>query len=255
MPECKLPHNRLDYVKLRLYDVRMDNYDTLPHGNAVNVQAANALARAYLNKVYAWMAVTMLATAGTAVYSMQSSEVLTWIVNNIWLLIIGSFAVILVMYFAARRLTAGALGVLLMVFAVAEGLLFGPVLCHYTQESLGLTFACTAGMFGVMSLFGGMTKINLGSWQRGLMLALIGLIIVGIANAFWGNGLTDLIFSAAGVIIFSILTAYDTQRLLQEGVFGTEEERRKGAILGALSLYLDFINLFLYLLRFMGRDE
>lgn len=232
----------------------MENY-TLPNSNTLDSQAANALARNYLNKVYAWMAVTMLVTAGTAIYALQSAEMLTWVVNNIWLLILGSIGVIIVMCLAARRLTAGALGILLMVFAVAEGLLFGPILCHYTQESLGLTFACTAGMFGAMSLFGAMTKINMSSWGRGLFMGLIGLIIAGIANAFWGNGMTDLIISAAGVILFSILTAHDTQKLLQEGLYGTEEERRKGAILGALSLYLDFINLFLYLLRFLGRDE
>lgn len=232
----------------------MENY-TLPNSNTLDSQAANALARAYLNKVYAWMAATMLVTAGTALYALQSAEMLTWVVNNIWLLILGSIGVIIVMCLAARRLTAGALGILLMVFAVAEGLLFGPILCHYTQESLGLTFACTAGMFGAMSLFGAMTKINMSSWGRGLFMGLIGLIIAGIANAFWGNGMTELIISAAGVILFSILTAYDTQKLLQEGLYGTEEERSKGAILGALSLYLDFINLFLYLLRFLGRDE
>ncbi len=232
----------------------MENY-TLPNSNTLDSQAANALARAYLNKVYAWMAATMLVTAGTALYALQSAEMLTWVVSNIWLLILGSIGVIIVMCLAARRLTAGALGILLMVFAVAEGLLFGPILCHYTQESLGLTFACTAGMFGAMSLFGAMTKINMSSWGRGLFMGLIGLIIAGIANAFWGNGMTELIISAAGVILFSILTAYDTQKLLQEGLYGTEEERSKGAILGALSLYLDFINLFLYLLRFLGRDE
>ena len=232
----------------------MENY-TLPNSNTLDSQAANALARAYLNKVYAWMAATMLVTAGTALYALQSAEVLTWVVSNIWLLILGSIGVIIAMCLAARRLTAGALGILLMVFAVAEGLLFGPILCHYTQESLGLTFACTAGMFGAMSLFGAMTKINMSSWGRGLFMGLIGLIIAGIANAFWGNGMTEIIISAAGVILFSILTAYDTQKLLQEGLYGTEEERSKGAILGALSLYLDFINLFLYLLRFLGRDE
>lgn len=233
----------------------MENDNTLPSCTALDSQTAQSLARVYLNKVYAWMAVTMLVTAATAVYSMQSSEILTWIVNNLLLLSIGSIGIVLVMIFAARRLTAGALGILLIAFAVAEGLLFGPILCHFTQESLGLTFACTAGMFGAMSLFGAMTKINMSSWGRGLLMALLGLIIAGIANAFWGNGTFELILSAAGVIIFSILTAYDTQKLLNEGLYGTEEERRKGAILGALSLYLDFINLFLYLLRFMGRDE
>lgn len=232
----------------------MEHY-TLPNSNTLDARTANALARTYLNKVYAWMAGTMLVTAGTAIYALQSTETLTWVVNNLWLLIIGSIGVIITMCLAARRLTTGALGILLMVFAVAEGLLFGPILCHYTQESLGLTFGCTAGMFGAMSLFGAMTKFNMSSWGRGLFMGLIGLIIAGIANAFWGNGMTELIISAAGVILFSILTAYDTQKLLQEGLYGTEEERSKGAILGALSLYLDFINIFLYLLRFLGRNE
>lgn len=233
----------------------MEDYKTLPDSNSLDSRVANSLARAYLNKVYAWMAVTMLVTAGTAVYSMQSSEILTWIVNHLLLLSLGSIGIVIIMCLAARRLTAGALGILLMTFAVAEGLLFGPILCHFTQESLGLTFACTAGMFGAMSLFGAMTKINMGSWGRGLLMALIGLIIAFIVNAFWGNGMVDLILSAAGVVLFSILTAYDTQKLLNEGLYGTEEERRKGAILGALDLYLDFINLFLFLLRFMGKDE
>ncbi len=233
----------------------MENYNIQPNSDALNTQAANVLARAYLNKVYAWMAATMMVTSATAIYCMQSSELLTRIESNIWLLIICSIAVILIMCFAARRLTAGALGVLLVVFAVTQGLLFGPILCHFTQESLGLTFACTAGMFGAMSIFGVMTKVDMSGWGRGLLMALIGLIIVGIANAFWGNGVAELFISASGVVIFSLLTAYDTQKLLNEGLYGTEEERRKGAILGALSLYLDFINLFLYLLRFLGREE
>ncbi len=227
----------------------MNSY-TLPNDS---VPANPAQARAYLNKVYLWMAFTMVITAGTAIYSTQSAEMLTWITQNIWLLIIGSIGIIVIMCLAARKLTAGALGVLLMVFSGVEGLLFGPILCYYTQESLGLTFACTAGMFGAMSLFGALTKVNMGSWGRGLTMALFGLIIAFIANAFWGNGMIDLVLSGVGVILFSILTAYDTQKLLQEGLYGTEEERRKGAILGALDLYLDFINLFLFLLRFLGR--
>ena len=95
----------------------------------------------------------------------------------------------------------------------------------------------------------------MGSWGRGLTMALIGLLIALIANAIWGNGMIDLVLSGVGVVLFSILTAYDTQKLLQEGLYGTEEERSKGAILGALDLYLDFINLFLFLLRFLGRTD
>lgn len=229
----------------------MENY-TLSESSSLTQEQYNALSRAYLNKVYAWMGVTMLITAVTAVYAATSVETLTWVMKNQWLVYIGSFAIIMAMCFLARRLTVGALTALLLVFAVMEGFLFGPILTMFTTESLGLTFACTAGMFGAMSIFGAVTKINMSSWGRGLTMIAFGLIIALIANIFFGNGLIDLVLSGIGIVLFSILTAYDTQKLLAEGMCPDEEVRKKGAILGALTLYLDFINLFLFLLRFTG---
>ena len=215
-----------------------------------------ALAKAYLNKVYSWMAGSMLLTAGTAIYAMGSDKMLTWSVNNFIWLALGTLACILVMCFARRSLTAGALGLIFIAFSVLEGLLIGPVLSMYTTQSLGLTFACTAGMFGAMALYGAVTKRNLSGLGRTLMMLLFGLIIAGIANIFFGNSTADLIISGAGVVIFALFTAYDTQRILAEGAWLTDEnERAKGAILGAVSLYLDFLNLFLYLLRFLGNRE
>ena len=215
-----------------------------------------ALAKAYLNKVYTWMAGSMLLTAGTAIYAMGSDKMLTWSVNNFIWLALGTLACILVMCFARRSLTAGALGLIFIAFSVLEGLLIGPVLSMYTTQSLGLTFACTAGMFGAMALYGAVTKRNLSGLGRTLMMLLFGLIIAGIANIFFGNSTADLIISGAGVVIFALFTAYDTQRILAEGAWLTDEsERAKGAILGAVSLYLDFLNLFLYLLRFLGNRE
>lgn len=215
-----------------------------------------ALAKAYLNKVYVWMSGSMLVTAGTAIYAMGSDKMLTWSVNNSIWLALGTLAFILVMCFARRSLTAGALGLIFIAFSVLEGLLLGPVLSLYTTQSLGLTFACTAGMFGAMALYGAVTKRNLSGLGRTLMMLLFGLIIAGIANIFFGNSTADLIISGAGVVIFALFTAYDTQRILAEGAWLTDEnERAKGAILGAVSLYLDFLNLFLYLLRFLGSRE
>ena len=215
-----------------------------------------ALAKAYLNKVYSWMAGSMLLTAGTAIYAMGSDKMLTWSVSNFIWLALGTLACILVMCFARRSLTAGALGLIFIAFSVLEGLLIGPVLSMYTTQSLGLTFACTAGMFGAMALYGAVTKRNLSGLGRTLMMLLFGLIIAGIANIFFGNSTADLIISGAGVVIFALFTAYDTQRILAEGAWLTDEsERAKGAILGAVSLYLDFLNLFLYLLRFLGNRE
>lgn len=216
---------------------------------------APSLIREYLNKVYMWMAASLVVTAVTAVYTARDIELMTWACNHLLLLAISSFAVILVMIFGASRMTSGALAILLMLFAGLEGIWFGPILLLYTQQSLALTFSCTAGMFGAMALYGYFTKRDLSGWGRALMMSLLGLIIAGIANCFWGNGMFDLIISAAGVVVFACLTAYDTQKLVQEGLCAEGEQRSKGAVMGALSLYLDFINLFLYLLRFLGRNN
>ena len=125
----------------------------------------------------------------------------------------------------------------------------------YTQDSLALAFACTAGMFGAMALYGAFTKTNLSSLGRTLMMLLFGLIIASIANVFWGNGMFDLICSGIGVVVFALFTAYDTQKIIELGLCEDEEMRRKGAVFGAMNLYLDFINLFLYLLRFLGSSN
>ena len=230
-----------------------------PYEEAISpasAQAMAAMAKAYLNKVYTWMAVSLLITAGVAVYAANSLDTIRWVMEHPILLCVGSIGIVLIMSFCRNMLTSGALAVLFLVFSAAEGLLFGPLLLAYTSQSIGLAFGCAAGMFGAMTLYGACTKRNLSTMGRTLFMLLIGLIIAGIANMFWGNSTFDLIASGIGVIVFALFTAYDTQRLLQEGLFCEDEDlRRKGAILGALTLYLDFINLFLYLLRFLGRSN
>ncbi len=219
-------------------------------GNAVN-----ALVRAYLSKVYTWMAVSLLVTTGTAVYAVNSEETIGWMMAHPWLPLIGMLGIILIMSFGVRGLTSGALTVLLLAFSAVLGLVFAPILLIYTTHSLALTFASTAGMFGAMAFYGATTRRNLSGMGRTLMMLLFGLIIAGIANLFWGNGVMDLMISGVGVVVFSLFTAYDTQKILEQGLCTDEELRRKGAVLGALTLYLDFINLFLYLLRFLGRSR
>ena len=230
-----------------------------PYEEAISpasAQAMAAMAKAYLNKVYTWMAVSLLITAGVAVYAANSLDTIRWVMEHPILLCVGSIGIVLIMSFCRNMLTSGALAVLFLVFSAAEGLLFGPLLLAYTSQSIGLAFGCAAGMFGAMALYGACTKRNLSTMGRTLFMLLIGLIIAGIANMFWGNSTFDLIASGIGVIVFALFTAYDTQRLLQEGLFCEDEDlRRKGAILGALTLYLDFINLFLYLLHFLGRSN
>ena len=110
-------------------------------------------------------------------------------------------------------------------------------------------------MFGAMSIYGTITKRNLSTMGRTLFMLLIGLIVAGIINIFWGNSDFDIIVCCAGVVIFALFTAYDTQNLLKIGLSNDDSIKQKAAILGALNLYLDFINLFVYLLRLLGRDE
>lgn len=215
-----------------------------------------ALAKAYLNKVYTWMAGSMVVTAGVAIYSMGSDKTLTWALQNHLWLFLGTIALLLIMCFGRRMLTAGALGVIFLSFSALWGFLLGPVLSLYTTQSLGVTFATTAGMFGAMALYGATTKRDLSVLGRTLMMVLFGLIIGLIVNIFLGNGMLDLILSGVGVVLFAAYTAYDTQRILNEGSWLTDPDARaKGAIDGAVSLYLDFLNLFLFLLRFLGDRE
>ncbi len=226
-------------------------FDSLPAPTSYSLSEA----RVFLSKVYLWMCACLALTAGVAWYATQHEPLLLWTMQNMWIPVIGTIGIVLIMSFASRMLTSGALSVLLLVFAAVQGLLFGPILLMYTQESLALAFTCTAGMFGAMGLYGAFTRTDLSSLGRTLLMLLIGLIIAGIANIFWGNSTFDLICSGVGVIVFALFTAYDTQRILAIGMCDDEDVRRKGAVLGALALYLDFINLFLYLLRFLGRSN
>lgn len=234
----------------------MEN-QTYPENGQLQTVNYAALAKAFLNKVYLWMAVCMLLTAGVAAYTAQDAQSLMWAAQNSWIVFLGTLGIIVFMSFGANRLSTGALTILLLAFAAVQGLLIGPILVVYGMTSVGKAFGCTAVMFGAMSIYGAVTKRNLSTMGRTLIMLLIGLLVAMIVNIFWGNGIMDFDFviSCAGVVIFSLFTAYDTQRLLEIGTCDDETVRSKGAVLGALTLYLDFINLFLMLLRFFGREE
>lgn len=223
-----------------------------------NLGTADAsLVRAYLNKIYLWMSVALMTTAIVAAYSASSAEAIIWLQSgfNGFLVIGGSLAIILIMMFAYNKLSSGALTVLFLSYSALTGLLFGPLLTFYTQQSLGLAFGCTAGTFGAMSLYGAFTKRNLSGVGRAATMMLFGLIIAILANYFFKSSSLDLIISLAGVGIFSVLTAYDTQKLIEQGGILKANEQAKPAIMGALRLYLDFINLFLFILHILGREK
>lgn len=212
--------------------------------------------RAYFNKVYTWLALSLVISAGLAIYVESDLALMLSIMENYTVLMFVPLAIVLIMCFAANKLTSGALKVLMIAYSAVQGALLSPILHVFTNESLGLTFACTAGMFGAMALYGLTTKRNLSGMGRTLMMMLFGLIIASIANIFIGGSQLDFIICIAGIVIFALFTAYDFQRLQAEGAtFEDEVLREKGAILGALGLYINFYNLFLYLLRFLGDRE
>lgn len=212
-------------------------------------------ARVFLNKVYMWLAVCMLLTAGVAAYAAQDIESLLWVGEHRLLVCLSTLGIVVAMSFWANRMTVGALTLLLLVFAGMQGLLFGPVLICYGLDSVGKAFGCTAVMFGAMSIYGMVTKRNLSTWGRMLFMLLIGLLVAILVNIFWQNNMFDFAISCAGVVIFSLFTAYDTQNLLKIGLSNDAEIKKKAVILGALNLYLDFINLFVMLLHFFNRSE
>ncbi len=174
-----------------------------------------------------------------------------------WIIALSPLAFVLFMSFGRNKFSASALQIMFWGFATAMGLSLSTIFVTYTDTSIALTFFATAGAFAGLSLWGYTTKKDLSGWGTFLIMGVVGLIIASLLNAFLiGSPGLELAISALGVLIFAGLTAYDTQRLKTEYSYvrGTAEAA-KSVILGALSLYLDFINMFLFLLRFLGNRE
>nr|WP_240543855.1 Bax inhibitor-1/YccA family protein [Spirosoma foliorum] len=211
-----------------------------------------------MTQVYGWMTVALLITASVSVWVASTPALLNIIFGSrvvFYALLIGE--VLLVMYLSAavQRVSAQAATAMFLGYAVMNGLTLASIFMLYTGGSIASTFFVTAGTFGAMSAFGYFTKRDLTSMGGFLMMALIGLIIASLVNLFWQNETLYWIATYAGVLIFVGLTAYDTQKIKEMNVIGNAgtDEDRKEAIMGALRLYLDFINMFLYLLRLFGR--
>lgn len=229
--------------------------------NQVENRAQNsALAfPALMSKVYLWMTLALVVTGLTAYYVANTPAILYAIVSNqiaFWGLFIGELVLVFVLSSRIMRLSFVTASLMFVAYSVMNGVFFSFIFLAYTEQSIATTFLITAGTFGAMSLFGFVTKRDLSAMGRILFMLLIGLIIATVVNIFMkAEGLT-LILNYAGVVIFVGLTAYDTQsikQMLQE--HGDKEGAEKIALLGSLSLYLDFINLFIYLLRFFGESR
>ncbi|HTO87321.1 MAG TPA: Bax inhibitor-1/YccA family protein [Thermoanaerobaculia bacterium] len=210
---------------------------------------------AFLRKVYGWMCVGLGITAAVAFAVAGSPTILRAIVANP-ILYIGLFVAELglVFYLSARvaRLAPGTAAALFVLYSALNGATLSFILLAYTGTSVATTFAVTAGMFGALALYGSTTRRSLAGIGQFVFMGLIGVILASIVGLFWHSPGLQFVISVVGVIVFTGLTAWDAQRLKQMAAVTPEGEVSSYAVVGALALYLDFINLFLFLLRFLG---
>ena len=213
-----------------------------------------------MRKVYVWMTLALALTGFTAYGVATSPGIITALYSNsilLWGLVIAEFAIVFGVSAAINRLSLTTATLLFVLYSVINGALFSSIFLVYTMSSIASVFFITAGTFGVMALVGYTTKKDLSSMGKILFMALIGIIIASIVNIFLKSSGLEMIVSYLGVLIFVGLTAYDTQKIKNMLLMAPDasEASQKIALLGALNLYLDFINLFIYLLRIFGRRE
>lgn len=220
--------------------------------------AAKAAQSALFRSVYLWMTLALAITGFTAMYIAKSYTFLEMIAQNsmmFWGLLIAEIG--LVMYLSARiqRISFTTATLLFIAYSIVNGLTLSILFMVYTMSSIATTFFITAGTFGAMALFGYITKKDLTRIGSLCGMAVIGLIIAMIVNMFLHNSMMDMVISGIGVLVFVGLTAYDSQKIKQM-LTGNDieinETTQKIALMGALTLYLDFINLFIYLLHLFG---
>jgi FtsH-binding integral membrane protein len=228
----------------------MNEFNTTYPGTSTQVVIKqNTLIR----QVYAWMGAGLAITAFMALITLSSPAILNVVFGNkliFYGLMIGELALVFTLSGAINKLNVTTATLIFIAYSALNGITLSTIALVYTANSITSTFVITGGMFGSMSLYGYMTKRDLTSWGSFLLMGLIGVVIASVVNIFVGSSAVSWVISGIGVIVFTGLTAYDTSKIKEMAAMGTEG--RKPAILGALTLYLDFINLFLMLLRFTG---
>ena len=237
----------------------MNNYP--PQYNAQSYQQAwggqslSAHVSSVMKSVYVKMTLALVVTAFVSLFCAGSTSYLRFMITNswfYWVLAIAEFGIVFGVSAGINKLSSATAALLFYVFAVINGMLLAPVFLIYTGASIAKTFFITAGTFGAMSVYGYFTDRDLSRMGSILFMALIGLIIASIVNIFAASSTLDWIISGVGVLIFVGLTAWDTQQIKNMAQQMPAASAGRLATLGALNLYLDFINLFLYLLRFFG---
>lgn len=237
--------------------MEQQSYQPLDHAQSIDVSAETS--RLFVARVFTWMTLGLVVTGLSAIL-FGTTDLISYMITETglsplaYIVMFAPFAFILAINFGFNKFSAKALILLFLAFSAVMGMSMFYIFLIYSTGSIIQVFFITAGTFGAMAFLGYTTKTDLTKMGSLLYMALIGLVIAIVVNMFMGSGTMDYIISCIGVLIFTGLTAYDTQKIKRIGAgveFGSENAS-KLAIMGATSLYLDFINLFLFLLRILG---
>jgi len=234
------------------------NYGSRDNGGFTAYAEVDRVATGAMKLVYLKMTVGLLVTAFVSLWCAGSMAYLSFMATNLWFMWVlfgAELLIVLGLGGAINKMSSPMATALFYLFAVINGMALAPIFVVYTGESIAKTFFITAGTFGAMSVYGYFTNRDLTRWGSVLFMALIGLIIASVVNIFLHSDGLGWIISIAGVLIFVGLTAWDTQKIKQMAEATPADQVGRLATIGALNLYLDFINLFLYLLRFFGSSR
>ena len=220
--------------------------------SALGVKPDARLQTAFLTQAFVWMFAGLLVTAGVA-WAVQSNEtLLRFAANNFFILFIVQLGIVIGIGAAINRIGATFALALFFVYAATLGITIGLIVTAYTGESVATAFLSASAMFGAAALYGATTKRSLTGLGGILFMGLIGIIVASVLNIFLGNSVLSWLIAVVGVVIFTALTAYDVQRIQAGDLAARTGSMEKAAVIGALHLYLDFINLFLFMLRIFG---
>ncbi|MBN1651919.1 MAG: Bax inhibitor-1/YccA family protein [Bacteroidales bacterium] len=223
-----------------------------------------SIAKTFMTTVFGWMFLALGITALTAYLFASSPSLISMLYTETglsilgWVVMLAPFGLVMLISFRFQQMSLANLSLMFLIYSILMGMSLSFILLVYTQSSVFSTFIVTSGTFGLMALVGYTTNTDLTKFGAILFMALIGIILASVVNFFMHSGTLEYIISIGGVLIFTGLTAYDVQKLKRIGLATGEyagQAKDKLAIMGALTLYLDFINLFLFLLRFLGNRK
>ena len=220
--------------------------------NGVEVREGTRVQGAFLTQAFFWMFAGLLLTAAVATVVTLNRSLLAFAADYFLVLFLAQIGLVLVISAGITRLNATAALGLFFVYAATLGITIGLIVWMYTQESVAAAFLSSSAMFGAAALYGYTTKRSLAGVGGFASMAVIGLIVAMVVNVFLSSGPLGFIISAVGVVVFTVLTAYDVQRISAGQLVERTGSVEKAAVIGALNLYLDFINLFLFMLRLLG---